>query len=219
MEHISEKFMTEIQIVISGFCLQFLTGNCSGDFYIPINCLSKKIIKQKILNIVRAHLLLYFSEDMDSTAEKEYDAFQERVRRTIYIDNLSPQVNESVLKNGLDQYVNVKGVQFIPNYIEPKNMARCALVEVETSEQAQAIIEDLIGAYPFMILGIPRHVRARPAEAEMFNDRPAKPGRKIKLRWLDPNDPDFQLVQKLKRLVKKHAAEASLMLKVSLGKS
>ncbi|OWM67435.1 uncharacterized protein LOC116212966 [Punica granatum] len=153
---------------------------------------------------------------MDSTAE-EYAAFMERVKRTIYLDNLSPQVNESILRKALDQYGTVKGVQFIPNYTESKFTARCALVEVESPQQAQMIIEEVIGSYPFMILGMPRPVRARPAEVEMFDDRPVKPGRKIKIRWVDPNDPDFQIAQKLKRLAQKHAAEASFMLKQQLA--
>lgn len=152
---------------------------------------------------------------MDSTPKKEYDAFRERVKRTLYIDNLSPKVNESVLRNALDQYGTIKGVHFIPIYTESQNMGRCALVEVETPQQARAIIE-IIGSYPFMILGMPRPVRARPAEVEMFYDRPIRPGRKIEIRWIDPNDPDFQVAQKLKQLVQRHAAESAFMLKVGL---
>ncbi|CAL5439946.1 unnamed protein product [Camellia sinensis] len=47
---------------------------------------------------------------MDS-AEAEYAAFEEKVRRTVSIDNLSPQVTEAVLKTALNQSGNVDKVQ------------------------------------------------------------------------------------------------------------
>ncbi|KAK4751358.1 hypothetical protein SAY87_004840 [Trapa incisa] len=159
---------------------------------------------------------IVFYEHMDSNPKREYDAFRERVKRTIYIDNLSPQVNESVLRNAFDQYGSVKGVQFIPKYAEPHHMGQSALVEVDTPQQAQAIIE-IVSSYPFMILGMPRPVRARPAELEMFGDHPPKPGRKIEIRWVDPNDPDFEVAQKLKQLIQKHADESAFMLKQQLA--
>jgi len=154
---------------------------------------------------------------MSSTEEAEYAAFEEKVKRTVYIDNLSPQATESVLKTALNQFGNVQNVQFIPNYTEPKNMPRCALVEMESVKQAKQIISE-INNFPFMISGMPRPVRARDAEMEMFDDRPRKPGRRIICRWLDPQDPDFQVAKKVKSLVRKHNEEAAFFLKLQLEK-
>ncbi|XP_071915913.1 ASI1-immunoprecipitated protein 1-like isoform X2 [Coffea arabica] len=147
---------------------------------------------------------------MAASAE-EYAAFEERVRRTVYMDNLSPQVTENVLKAALDQFVNVVNVQFIPNYINPQSLPRAALVEMETLNQASAIIAEMADS-PFMVLGMPRPVRARTAEVEMFDSRPKKPGRKITYKWLDPEDPDFEVARKIKVLTRKHASETEFLL-------
>ncbi|GMP55486.1 hypothetical protein CsSME_00020293 [Camellia sinensis var. sinensis] len=152
---------------------------------------------------------------MDSE-EAEYAAFEEKVRRNVYIDNLSPQVTEAVLRTALNQFGNVEKVQFIPNYTEPRSIPRCALVEMENSKQAKQIVSEM-GNFPFMMSGMPRPVRARAAEMEMFDDHPRKPGRKIKFRWLDPQDPDFKVAKELKLLTRKHAAESSFVLKVQLA--
>nr|DAD24478.1 TPA_asm: hypothetical protein HUJ06_025942 [Nelumbo nucifera] len=152
---------------------------------------------------------------MGTPAHKEYAEFQEKVKRTVYVDNLSPQITEAVLKTALEQFGNVRDVQFIPNYTEANEIPQCALVEMETAKLAKAIIMEMTD-YPFMLGGMPRPVRARAAEVEMFSDRPIKPGRKIQIRWMDPKDPDFEVAKKLKHLTKKHVAEASLLLKVDL---
>ncbi|KAL9436746.1 hypothetical protein AB3S75_022734 [Citrus x aurantiifolia] len=152
---------------------------------------------------------------MGSTTEAEYAAFLEKVKRTVYLDNLSPQVTEPVIRTALDQFGNVKNVQFIPNYTEFRNIPHCALVEMENLKQAKDVVTSL-HEFPFMMSGMPRPVRARAAEVEMFDDRPAKPGERIQFRWLDPNDPDFEVAQRLKRLARKHAAEASFVLKEQL---
>ncbi|CAL5391965.1 unnamed protein product [Camellia sinensis] len=135
---------------------------------------------------------------MDSE-EAEYAVFEEKVRRNVYIDNLSPQK-----------------VQFIPNYTELRSIPRCALVEMENSKQAKQIVSEM-GNFPFMMSGMPRPVRAHAAEMEMFDDHPRKPGRKIKFRWLDPQDPDFKVAKELKLLTRKHAAKSSFVLKVQLA--
>ncbi|KAL6970625.1 hypothetical protein U1Q18_030319 [Sarracenia purpurea var. burkii] len=147
---------------------------------------------------------------MDSS-EAEYAAFEEKVRRTVYVDNLSPQVTESVLRTAFNQFGYVDNVQFIPNYTELKSIPRCALVEMQNSKQAEQIVVE-IGNLPFMMSGMPRPIRARAADMEMFDERPKKPGRKIYCRWLDPEDSNFQVAKKLKHLTRKHAAEASFLL-------
>lgn len=150
---------------------------------------------------------------MAASTDEEYAAFGERVKRTIYIDNLSPQVTDAVLKAALDQFGNVVNVQFIPNYMNPQNLPRAALVEMETSTQADGIIAEMATS-PFMVAGMPRPVSARAAVAEMFDDRPRKPGRRITFQWLDPKDPDFEVAMKTKHLIRKHAAEADFLLRV-----
>ncbi|EEF28241.1 uncharacterized protein LOC8266419 [Ricinus communis] len=149
---------------------------------------------------------------MESTAEAEFAAFLKKIERTVYVDNLSPHVTEPVLRTALNQFGTVMDVKFIPNYLEPKYSTCCALVEMKEVKQAVAVIQE-IEQFPFMVSGMPRPVRARAAEVEMFDDRPVKPGRKIQCRWLDPSHPHFEVAEKLKRLTWKHAAEASFLLK------
>ncbi|KAF2314205.1 hypothetical protein GH714_024058 [Hevea brasiliensis] len=146
--------------------------------------------------------------NMESTAEAKYAAFEEKVKRTIFVDNLSPQVTETVLAKALNQFGTVVSASLIPNYLEPRNIL-CALVEMEDSEKAKKVISS-ITEFPFLIAGMPRPVRARFAEVEMFDDRPVKPGRRVRCSWLDPSNPDFEVAKKLKRLTRKHAAEAFL---------
>lgn len=153
---------------------------------------------------------------MEASGEAEYAAFEEKVKRTVYIDNLSPQVTEAVLKTALNQFGNVVSVQFIPNYMEPKSIPRVALVEMENSKQASQIVSEMAN-FPFMMSGMPRPVRACAAEREMFDDRPRKPGRKIHCRWSGPQEPDFEVAKKIKHLVRKHTSEASFLLKQQLA--
>lgn len=146
-----------------------------------------------------------------STEEKEYSAFQEKVKRTIYVDNLAPSVTDAVMKAAFNQFGNVISIHFIPNYLEAKNLSQAALVEMESAKTAREIVVQM-GNFPFMILGMPRPVRVLAARGEMFEDRPRKPGRKILCQWLDPKDPKFEVANKIKQIVKQHAAEASLVL-------
>ncbi|KAK4437219.1 hypothetical protein Salat_0055800 [Sesamum alatum] len=156
---------------------------------------------------------------MGTTIEDEnaqYAAFLEKVKRTIYVDNLSPQVTEAVMRAAFNQFGNVVGIQFIPNYLEPKNMPQAALVEMENPKQAQEIITEM-GHYPFMISGMPRPVRARAARLEMFDERPRKPGRRTICRWVDSKDPEFDVAKKIEHLVRKHAAETTIVLEQQLA--
>ncbi|KAI4354436.1 hypothetical protein L6164_003297 [Bauhinia variegata] len=150
---------------------------------------------------------------METSGEEEHAAFEERVRRTVYFENLSPVVTEPVLKSALEQFLTVKNVIFIPNYIGPSNCGQCALVELESPKRVREIVS-MAKQHPFMISGMPRPVRARQAEPEMFEERPAKPGSKITCRWLEPGDPDFEVAKELKQLTRKHAAEAAFLAKL-----
>ncbi|XP_006340118.1 uncharacterized protein [Solanum tuberosum] len=146
---------------------------------------------------------------------EEYAAFENKVKRSVYIDNLSPLAKESVIKAALDQFGNVIQVTLIRTYLELKGMGRAALVEMQNADEARTIISEIRNS-PFMISGMPRPVRARPAVVEMFDDRPRKPDRTIMCYWLKSNYPDFEVATKMKRIVRNHAKEANFLLKRQL---
>lgn len=150
---------------------------------------------------------------METSAE-EYAAFEGKVKRTVYLDNLSPQVTDSVIRTALDQFAIVKSVKFISNFLGPSSLPQCALVELDSAKKVKEVIS-MIGQYPFMMSGMPRPVRAHPAVMEMFDDRPVKPERKVKCGWLQPSNPDFEVAKELKRVIRKHATEVAFVHKVS----
>lgn len=152
---------------------------------------------------------------MEAVFEEEYAAFENKVKCSVYIDNLSPLVKESVIKAALDQFGNVIQVKLIRTYLELKGMGWAALVEMQNADEARTIISEMRNS-PFMISGMPRPVRARPAVVEMFDDRPRKPDRTIMCYWLKSNEPDFEVATKMKRTVRKHAKEANFLLKRQL---
>ncbi|WMV24048.1 hypothetical protein MTR67_017433, partial [Solanum verrucosum] len=136
---------------------------------------------------------IYFLHLMEAVFEEEYAALENKVKRSVYIDNLSPLVKESVIKAALDQFGNV----------------------IQNADEARTIISEIRNS-PFMISGMPRPVRARPAVVEMFDDRPRKPDRMIMCYWLKSNEPDFEVATKMKRTVRKHVKEANFLLKRQL---
>ncbi|XP_004288452.1 PREDICTED: uncharacterized protein LOC101303159 [Fragaria vesca subsp. vesca] len=138
-------------------------------------------------------------------SEAEYSEFEEKVKRTVYLDNLSPQITESIVNKSVSQFRIVKNVQFIPNYLE-KNIPLS-----RKPKQADAVVSE-ISHKPFMVGGMPRPVRAHEAKPEMFEDRPAKPGREIQFLWVDKKDPDFEVANRLKQLAKDHALEVDIVL-------
>ncbi|ESQ36321.1 hypothetical protein EUTSA_v10008811mg [Eutrema salsugineum] len=152
---------------------------------------------------------------MANTEEEIYEVFLEKVRRTVYIDELTPHASKAVLESAFNQFGTVKDVRFLPNYLGPKELPMGVLVEMETEDMAKAVI-DTVSQLPFMVAGMPRPVRAIAAKPELFHDRPKKPGRRIHCRWIDPNDPDFEKAKKGKRLAWKHTAEALFVTKSQL---
>ena len=147
-------------------------------------------------------------------ARKEYAEFEEKVKRTVFLDNLSPQVTSAVIETAFGQFGSVVSVEFLPNYTIPYPIPLCALVEMETPKLARAVVAD-ISNYPFMMTGMPRPVRAQLATAEMFPDRPSLPDMKIHARWVDPSDPDYEVGMKTKELCKKHNTETMVLIKVT----
>lgn len=144
--------------------------------------------------------------------QREYAEFEEKLKRTVYLDNLSPLVTIPILKTALGQFGVVISAQILPNCVDPMNAAVSALAEMQNERQAANTVTE-INVNAFMIAGMPRPVRARPAVAEMFPDRPAPPGRRIQCYWIESNDPEWRLALKLKQLAKKHEAEASYLQK------
>lgn len=65
---------------------------------------------------------IYFLHLMEAVFEEEYAAFENKVKCSVYIDNLSPLVKESVIKAALDQFGNVIQVKLIRTYLELKGM-------------------------------------------------------------------------------------------------
>ncbi|GLJ31208.1 hypothetical protein SUGI_0625380 [Cryptomeria japonica] len=86
-----------------------------------------------------------------------------------------------------------------------------AFEEKTAREAANTVTEITVNA--FMIAGAPRPVRAKRAKAEMFSDRPALPGRRIRCYWVDSSDPDWEAAMRRKQLAKKHISEAAYLLK------
>ncbi|KAI3521037.1 hypothetical protein L1887_10495 [Cichorium endivia] len=147
---------------------------------------------------------------MEQSSDEEYEAFKEKVKRTIYLDNLSNQVTKAVLETALDQFGTVTNVQFIPTYFNSCTIY-AALVEMESIKQAEEIVNEMSDS-PFMISGMPRPVRAQKAKIEMFDDRPKKRRKQIVCYWMDPSHPNFEVAKKMKNLTKKHAVEASFLM-------
>ncbi|XP_066344908.1 ASI1-immunoprecipitated protein 1-like [Miscanthus floridulus] len=151
-------------------------------------------------------------ETSKEQASKDYADFEEKVKRTIYIDQLSPQVKESAIKAALAQCANVVSVEFIVNYTIPYEIPCAALVELNDDVQAKAAV-DLMNDFPFIIGGMPRPVKATHAKPEMFHDRPPCPGLKKDFCWVKQGDKDYEAMQKLKNLAKRQESENMALIK------
>ncbi|OEL33839.1 hypothetical protein BAE44_0005144 [Dichanthelium oligosanthes] len=148
-------------------------------------------------------------------AAKVYKEFEEKVKRTIYLDNLSLLATDAVIMMALNQFGNVRNVNFLTNYTVPFDIPQSAFVEMETEKDAESVVT-MLDEFPFMVSGMPRPVRAKRATAEMFNDRPLKPGRKLEFCWVGPTDPDCHDVRKFKLMSKRHEVENLALIKNQL---
>ncbi|XP_051206392.1 ASI1-immunoprecipitated protein 1 [Lolium perenne] len=151
----------------------------------------------------------------EQQAKEEYADFEARVKRTIYIDHLSPEVTSQVIKAALAQCANVVNTEFIVNYTIPYDIPAAALVELDDESQAKAAV-DLMNDFPFIIGGMPRPVKAVYAKPEMFRDRPSRPGLKMKISWVKQGDPEYDGMSKLKVLAKRQEAENMALIKTEL---
>ncbi|CAN6171573.1 unnamed protein product [Urochloa humidicola] len=93
-------------------------------------------------------------------AAKEYKEFEEKVKRSVYLDNLSALVTDAVMMMALNQFGNVKNVNFLTNYTIPFDIPQAALVEMETEKDAEHVV-NMLDEFPFMMSGMPRPVRAK----------------------------------------------------------
>ncbi|KAI3969866.1 hypothetical protein MKX01_038334 [Papaver californicum] len=64
--------------------------------------------------------------------------------------------------------------------------------------------------------GMPRPVKELAAAMEILVDCPTKPSWWTTCQWLEHSDPDFDVAQKLKQLLQKHAKEASYLLQIQV---
>lgn len=151
-------------------------------------------------------------ETSKEQVSKDYAEFEDKVKRTIYIDHLSPQVTTPVIKAALAQCANVIGVEFVVNYTIQYDIPSAALVELEDGLQAKAAVE-LMNDFPFMIGGMPRPVRATLAKPHMFRDRPPCPGVKKGFRWVKQGDEGYGTMVKLKNLAKRQESENMALIK------
>uniref|UniRef100_A0A0E0GAZ1 RRM domain-containing protein n=1 Tax=Oryza nivara TaxID=4536 RepID=A0A0E0GAZ1_ORYNI len=151
--------------------------------------------------------------ESDEDAKKGYADFEERVKRTIYIDHLSPQVTSSVIEAAISQCARVVNVDFIVNYTIPYDIPSAALVELDDEIQAKAAI-DLMNNFPFIIGGKPRPVRAIYAKHEMFQDRPPCPGIKKEFQWVKQEDGiEYEGMNKLRLLARRQETENMALIK------
>ncbi|KAL6844238.1 hypothetical protein ACP4OV_025911 [Aristida adscensionis] len=148
-------------------------------------------------------------------ASKDYADFKEKVRRTIYLDQLAPHVSSGVIKAALAQCANVVNVEFIENYTVPFDIPCSALVEMEDQAQARAAVE-LMADFPFIIGGMPRPVKATHAKPEMFRDRPPRPGVKKDFHWVKQGDDGYEAMKKMVNLAKRQEAENLSLIKSQL---
>uniref|UniRef100_A0A0D9WBH9 RRM domain-containing protein n=1 Tax=Leersia perrieri TaxID=77586 RepID=A0A0D9WBH9_9ORYZ len=152
----------------------------------------------------------------DEDPKKVYADFEKKVKRTIYIDHLSPQVTSSVIKAALAQCANVVDVEFIFNHTIPYDIPSAALVELDDEIQAKAAL-DLMNDFPFIIGGMPRPVRGTCAKPEMFRERPPCPGMKKEFRWVKQEDGvEYEGMKKLKILAKRQEVENMALIKNQL---
>ncbi|ONK55553.1 uncharacterized protein A4U43_UnF1710 [Asparagus officinalis] len=91
-----------------------------------------------------------FKSRLDEVARKAYAEFEEKVQRTVFLNNLSPTVTSAVITKALNQFGDVVSVEFIPNYTIPYPIPQCALVEMKDPKQAGVVIA-LMDGHPFMI--------------------------------------------------------------------
>lgn len=142
----------------------------------------------------------------------DFDKFDERVRRSVVLEEVTPHVNIPMIQTALGQFGTVVSVDILANPLESKLAAKRAIVEMESQKDAAYALKE-IQEHPFMIKGVPRPVRATAAVHTLFPERPRKGSlSKLAWEWVEPGHPDFAAANELKRMAKRHAAESAYLM-------
>ncbi|CAN6439531.1 unnamed protein product [Victoria cruziana] len=150
-----------------------------------------------------------------ANSENESSDFMMKMKKTVFMDNVSGQVTDAVIRSAFEQLGTVTNITLIPDYLEQNNASKCFLVEMESEREAENVVETA-SRLPFMLGGMPRPIRCRMAKPEMFSERPRKSNGKMTCRWIEPSEPDFEVAMRMKELLKKHEAEAFALRKAQL---
>ncbi|KAI5080709.1 hypothetical protein GOP47_0003892 [Adiantum capillus-veneris] len=153
--------------------------------------------------------------------------FQERVSRSVFLDDVAPSVTLATIITALGQFGKVLNARMLDCPLSPKLGPKRALVEMATQREAERAIKE-IQEHPFIMMkGILRPVIARAAEASLYPERPSKIrktlpdngdrknadiGRKPTFCWVNRGDPDWDFVCKQKQLAKKHVMECQYLM-------
>ncbi|KAI5081459.1 hypothetical protein GOP47_0004642 [Adiantum capillus-veneris] len=150
-----------------------------------------------------------------SNAPSEYQKFEEKVKRCLMLEDVTPQATIPMVQTALGQFGTVVSIDIINDPLDPKHAAKRVIVEMKTPREASHAVKE-IREHPFMIKGVPRPVRALHAVATMFPDRPQKPssGTKRTCEWVKPGDPEWEKYNEFKQLAKKHAQELTYLMEV-----
>lgn len=138
--------------------------------------------------------------------------FEVQLRKTVFIDNLSPAVSIDVLKSALSQFGGIVSASLLFHELDVKKRTTASLAEMETREQA----ENVVGEFEeklFMLGGLPRPVRASFASREQFPERPIKK-RRIKPKLVEHDSKEGRLALKRQKLAQRHSAEFDALEKI-----
>ncbi|KAH7442677.1 hypothetical protein KP509_03G098800 [Ceratopteris richardii] len=148
-----------------------------------------------------------------SNAFSEYQKFEEKVKRSLLLEDVTPQVTVPMIQTALGQFGTVISIDILNNPLDSKFAAKRVMVEMKNPREAAHAVKE-IQERPFMIKGVPRPVRAIAAVTTMFPDRPQKPNNNTKrtCEWVKPGDPGWDKCNEFKQLAKRHAQEAAYLM-------
>lgn len=148
-----------------------------------------------------------------SNAASEFQKFEEKVKRCLVLEDVTPQATVPMIQTALGQFGTVISIDIITDPLDSKFAAKRVIVEMNSAREASHAVKE-IQDHAFMLKGVPRPVLAVTASPTMFPDRPRKPGSSFKrvCEWVKPGDPDFDKYNEQKQLAKRHAAETAYLM-------
>lgn len=152
---------------------------------------------------------------LSANAVSEYQKFEEKMKRCLMIEDVTPQANNALILTALGQFGTVVSIDIISDPLASKHAAKRVIVEMRTAREAAHALKE-IQEHVFMIKGVPRPVRALAAVPTMFPDRPQKPNSNNKrtCEWVKPGDPDWDRYNESKQLAKRHAQETAFLMEL-----